>query len=269
MANASSSKSSLRPGCSDSLFQNECREEPNFLQQVSALERMLRVKTRKDEAAGGAAATVGASAEIVRLREVHNLDGLDGATLAGVAVGGISGLLLSSKAGSAVSADESAVGAAATAGASAGIVELRKVLRPERLDGAKFAGAAVGGNSGLPMVPELGCAVCAGASMPEARVALQVIVQETLVCLRLLSLHVPLCVTGHLLHVHARMVMSLVLLLHLSLCLLLLVLLPCLCAVHSRMLVLLRMHVGRWQEVTIRGRTRHLIRCGCRIHAEK
>ena len=168
VANASSSKSSLRPGCSDSLFQNECREDPNFLQQVSALERMLRVKARKDEATRGAAATAGASAEIFRLREVHNPDGLDGATLAEVAVGGTSGLLLSSEAGSAVSADESAGGATATAGASAGTVELRKVHRPERLDGAKFAG---GRNSGLPTVPELGGAVCAGASMPEARVA--------------------------------------------------------------------------------------------------
>ena len=28
-------------------------------------------------------------------------------------------------------------------------------------------------------------------------------------------------------------------------------------------------YVGRWQEVIIRGRTRHLIHCGCRIHGEK
>ena len=61
VANASSLKSSLRPGCSVSLFQNECREDPNFLQQVFALERMLRVKKRKDEAAGNAAATAGVS----------------------------------------------------------------------------------------------------------------------------------------------------------------------------------------------------------------
>ena len=138
VANASSLKSSLRPGCSDSLFQNECREDPKFLQQVFALERMLRVKKRKDEAAGNAAATAGASAEIVRSRADHNPDRLDGTPFAGVAVGGT---------------DESAGGAAAC------------------LDLAKFAGVAVGGKSGLPTVLELADAVCAGTSMPEARVA--------------------------------------------------------------------------------------------------
>ena len=52
VANASSSKSlksSLRPGCSESLFEKECREDPKFLQQVSSLERMLRVKKQHDE----------------------------------------------------------------------------------------------------------------------------------------------------------------------------------------------------------------------------
>ena len=131
-------------------FQTECREDPKFLQQVSALERMLRVKTRKDEAAVGAAATAGASAEIVGLREVHKLDGLDGATLAGAAVGGTSGLLLLPEVGGAVSADEAAVGAAVTAGASAGIVGLREAHKLDGLEGAKFAGAAFGGTSCCP-----------------------------------------------------------------------------------------------------------------------
>ena len=49
-------------------FKENVEKIRNFLQQVSALERMLRVKTRKDEAAFGAAATAGASAGIVGLR---------------------------------------------------------------------------------------------------------------------------------------------------------------------------------------------------------
>ena len=85
VANASSSKSlksSLRPGCSESLSEKECREDPKFLQQVSSLERMLRVKKQHDEAVG-AAATAGAFAGDVGLR-----DGLDGATVAGAAAPG-------------------------------------------------------------------------------------------------------------------------------------------------------------------------------------
>ena len=125
-----------------------------FFRMNVAKIRIFSSKFLRLKAAGDAAATAGASAEIVRLREDHNPDGLDGTPLAGVAVGGTSGLLPLSEAGSVVSADVSAGGAAATAGAS-----------------AKFAEAAVGGNSGLPTVPELGDAVFAGASMPEARVA--------------------------------------------------------------------------------------------------
>ena len=158
VANASSSKSlksSLRPGCSDSLFENECREDPKFLQQVSSLERMLRVKKRQDEAAG-AAATAGASAGVVGLP-----DGLDGATFAGAAVAGTSGVVRLPEVGGAVSADDAAVGAAATAGDRSGIVGLRA--------GAKFVGAAVGGISGLPSLPEVGGV--AGVLTPEARVA--------------------------------------------------------------------------------------------------
>ena len=87
-----------------------------------------------------------------------------------------------------------------------------------RLDGAKLAGAAVGGTSGLLLLPEVGGAVSAGAPAfesdlpkhdkagtveslltPEARVAATA--GESGV--RFLSLHVPLCVTGHLLHVHS------------------------------------------------------------------
>ena len=86
VANASSPKSSLRPGCSDSLFQKESRQDPKFLRQVSALVRMLRVKTRKEGASVGAAATAGVNAVIIGLREVHKSDGLDGAKLAGAAV---------------------------------------------------------------------------------------------------------------------------------------------------------------------------------------
>ena len=133
VANASSSKSSLRPGCSESLFQTECRADPKFLQQVSALERMLRVKTRKDEAAVGAAATAGASAGIVGLREVHKLDGLDGATRASAAVGGTSGLLMLPEVGGAVAGaltPEARV--AATAGETAGNISLLPVLESAR-----------------------------------------------------------------------------------------------------------------------------------------
>ena len=111
LANASSPKSSLRHGCSDSLFQNECRQDPKFLQQVSALERMLRVKTRKEEASVGAAATAGVNAGIGGLREVHKPDGLEGANLAGVGATelarlstGNSGSLLLPEAGGAVTA---------------------------------------------------------------------------------------------------------------------------------------------------------------------
>ena len=84
VAKASSVKplqSSLRPGCRETVFEKECREDPKFLQQVSSLERMLRVK-KQHHAAIGAAATAGASA------------GDDGfCTVAGVAAHGPSGTL--------------------------------------------------------------------------------------------------------------------------------------------------------------------------------
>ena len=134
VANASSSKSlksSLRPGCSESLFEKECREDPKFLQQVSSLERMLRVKKQHDEAVGSAA-TAGAFAGDVGL-----LDGLDGATVAGAAAPGSSGILRLSEVG--------------------GIVGLRA--------DAKVDGAGV---SGLPSLPKV---AGGGAGGPEARVA--------------------------------------------------------------------------------------------------
>ena len=94
VANASSLKplqSSLRPGCRETVFEKECREDPKFLQQVSSLERMLRVKKQHD-AAVGAAATAGASA------------GDDGfRTVAGVAAPGPSGTLRLSDADGVVS----------------------------------------------------------------------------------------------------------------------------------------------------------------------
>ena len=135
VANASSSKSlksSLRLGCSESLFEKECREDPKFLQQVSSLERMFRVKKQHDEAVG-AAATAGAFAGDVGLR-----DGLDGATVAGAAAPGSSGILRLSEVG--------------------GIVGLRA--------DAKVDGAGV---SGLPSLPKVGGG--AGGFTPEARVA--------------------------------------------------------------------------------------------------
>ena len=155
VANASSSKSlksSLRPGCSESLFEKkECREDPKFLQQVSSLERMLRVKKQHDEAVG-AAATAGAFAGDVGLRV-----GLDGATVAGAAAPGSSGILRLSEVGGAVSSADAAVGVAAT-GDSSGLVGLRA--------DAKVDGAGV---SGLPSLPEVGGG--AGVFTPEARVA--------------------------------------------------------------------------------------------------
>ena len=154
VANASSSKSlksSLRPGCSESLFEKECREDPKFLQQVSSLERMLRVKKQHDEAVG-AAATAGAFAGDVGLRV-----GLDGATVAGAAAPGSSGILRLSEVGGAVSSAAVAVGVAAT-GDSSGLVGLRA--------DAKVDGAGV---SELPSLPEVGGG--AGVFTPEARVA--------------------------------------------------------------------------------------------------
>ena len=41
---------SLCPGFRDPRFQEECRQDPVFLQQVCSLERMLRVKTRTESA---------------------------------------------------------------------------------------------------------------------------------------------------------------------------------------------------------------------------
>ena len=38
------------PGIKDALFQEECRQDPDFLKQVLALERMLQVKTRTESA---------------------------------------------------------------------------------------------------------------------------------------------------------------------------------------------------------------------------
>ena len=136
VANASSSKSlksSLRPGCSESLFEKECREDPKFLQQGSSLERKLRVKKQHDEAVG-AAATAGVFAGDVRL-----LDGLDGATVAGAAAPGSSGILRLSEVGGSVG------------------------LRAD----AKVDGAGVSGLPSLPKVGEGG----AGGFTPEARVA--------------------------------------------------------------------------------------------------
>ena len=95
---------------------------------------------------------------------------------------------------------------------------------------------------------------------------LQVILQETLARLCLLSLHVPLCVTGHLLHVHARMVMSLVRLLHLSLFLLLLVLLPCLCAVH---LTLNQGNILSLSAYEVSKKIVHLLRHSQQVHREE
>ena len=206
---------------------------------------MLRVKTRKDEAAVGAAATAGASAEIVGLREVHKPDGLDGAKLAGVAVGGTSGLLLLPEVG--------------------GAAQRLLVRQRASLNCVKFTGRWKLWTAYV----EIGGAVFAGASTPEARVAATAGESAGNISLHsvLESARSSLCHRSSLARSCADGDES--------------------CAVgvasvsaasgvaalpvrvHSRMLVLLRMHVGRWQEVTIRGRTRQLIHCGCRIRAEK
>ena len=168
VANAASLKSdSLRPGCSDPLFQEECRQDLEFLQQVCALERMLR------------AATAGDPARLPGILEVLESDSPKHDKTARLTV---------------------------TAGSTTGTIGLLEM--PEARVAAT-AGESVGIN-GLHRVLE------------SARSSL-----------------------FHL-HVRPRMVMSLVLLV-LYLCLLLLVLLPCLRVVHSRTLVLLRMHVERWQ----------------------
>ena len=89
VANAASQKSaSLCPGFSNPLFQEECRQDPVFLQQVCALERMLRVKTRTEEEAkiAGAAATAGATAGTLGVLEVHESDLSKSAKFAGLAV---------------------------------------------------------------------------------------------------------------------------------------------------------------------------------------
>ena len=57
--------------------------------------------------------------------------------------------------------DEAAVGAAVSAGASAEIVGLRVVHKPDGLDGATLAGAAAGGTSETLLLPEVGGAVSA------------------------------------------------------------------------------------------------------------
>ena len=77
VANAASQKSeSLCPGFSSPLFQEECRQDPVFLQQVCSLERMLRVRTRTEEEVkiAGAAATAGATAGTLGLLEAPELE---------------------------------------------------------------------------------------------------------------------------------------------------------------------------------------------------
>ena len=88
-ASAASQKSeSLCFAFCNPLFQEECRQDPVFLKQVCALERMLRVKTRTEEAIkiAGAAATAGATAGILGVLEVHESDLSKNAKFDGLAV---------------------------------------------------------------------------------------------------------------------------------------------------------------------------------------
>ena len=154
VANASSLKplqSSLRPGCRETVFEKECREDPKFLQQVSSLERMLRVKKQHD-AAVGAAATAGASA------------GDDGfRTVAGAAAPGPSGNLRLSEAGGVVSSI--AVSAGPRSGHDgAGDSEFRLVSGVRRGAGVVVAEARVASSAGA--------GGSEGVLTPEARVAL-------------------------------------------------------------------------------------------------
>ena len=127
VANAASQKpESLCPGFRNPLFQEECRQDPVFLQQVCSLERMLRVKTRTELEAkiAGAAVTAGATAGTIGLLEVHESD-----------------LSKSAKFG----------GLAATAGATAGTIRLLEVHESEFSEIARTAGAAAttGGSVGI------------------------------------------------------------------------------------------------------------------------
>ena len=119
VANAASQKSeSLCPGFRNPLFQEECRQDPVFLQQVCSLERMLRVKTRTEEEVkiAGAAATAGVTAGTIGLLDVHESDLSKSAKFAGAAAG-----------------------AAATAGATAGTLGVLEVHESDLSKNAKFA----------------------------------------------------------------------------------------------------------------------------------
>ena len=170
VAKASSVKpvhSSLRPGCRETVFEKECREDPKFLQQVSSLERMLRVKKQHD-AAVGAAASADASA------------GGDGIrTVAGMAAYGPSGTLRGVSSAGAGSSDGVLTSDARVA-SSAGAGEVCRgaggvVVAAARVALSAGAGGVCRGAGGD--VAEARVASCAGSEgsegvlTPEARVA--------------------------------------------------------------------------------------------------
>ena len=169
VAKASSVKpvqSSLRPGCRETVFEKECREDPKFLQQVSSLERMLRVKKQHD-AAVGAAATAGASA------------GDDGfRTVAGVAAYGPSGTLRGVSSAGAGSSDGVLTSDARVA-SSAGAGGVRRGAGGVVAEARVASSAGAGGSDGVltsdaRVASSAGAGgVCrgAGGDVAEARVA--------------------------------------------------------------------------------------------------
>ena len=133
VANAASQKSeSLCPGFGDPLFQEECRQDPVFLHQVCALERMLRVKTRTEEevSIADAAATAGVTAGTIGLREVHDSDLSESTKFAGAAAGAAATAGATGGTIGLLEAPEARV--AATSGESVGITGLHQVIESAR-----------------------------------------------------------------------------------------------------------------------------------------
>ena len=202
------SKSSLRPGSSDSLFSKKNVEKiRNFSSKFLRMKECFGSKREKTKRLFGAAATAGASAGIVGLRDGHKPDELDGAKLAGAAVGGTSGLLLLPEVGGAVPAGAPAFESDLPKHDKAGTVE--SLLTPE-VRVAATAGESAGNISLHSVLESARSSLCHRSSLARSCADGDE------------SCAVGVCIC----------------------CLLLLVLLPCLCVVHSRMLVLLRMHGG-------------------------